>query len=213
MLRAMARLSGDDPGKRVGNSYSHHNRTKLKARAEEAAAMGLTPLDPLEQHELARKMAANYTSISERAVNVPKVGGRIMRERPAPVDYLPHRRGEEEIRYQNNNFEQPQAPPGRTYQSSDAKREELALRNQFNGRTPEEMLAEKKRSEPSPPPKPPSSLRQQIEDEVAERHDFLDHMKAMGRGAEHEARITGEIAERMQDLKALDRLEAEEGVR
>ena len=85
MLRAMARLSGDDPGKRVGNSYSHHNRTKLKARAEEAAAMGLTPLDPLEQHELARKMEAGYTTISERAVRVPKVGQRTFGERPARV--------------------------------------------------------------------------------------------------------------------------------
>ena len=32
----------------------------------------------------------------------------------------------------------------------------------------------------------------------------------MGRAAEHEAVIAGQIAERMQDLKLVDKLEAEE---
>ena len=53
-----------------------------------------------------------------------------------------------------------------------------------------------------------SSLRAQISDEIAERQDFLETMRAMGRGAEHEAKVKGEISERMQDLKALDRLES-----
>jgi uncharacterized protein YgfB (UPF0149 family) len=50
------------------------------------------------------------------------------------------------------------------------------------------------------------SLKQQIEDEIAERHEFLDRMRGLGRAHEHEARITGEIAERMQDLRALARI-------
>lgn len=212
MLRAMARLNGEGPGKSVGNKYSKTNQVKLKARAEEAAAMGLVPLDPLEQHELAKKTAAGYTTISERAVRVPKVGQRVYGERPAPVECLPHRRSEEEIRYAHNNFERPMAPPGRPTQSSDARKDELALRNQFNGKTPQEILAEKRSSQPPPEaPPPPRSLKQQIEDEIAERHEFLDRMRGLGRAHEHEARITGEIAERMQDLRALARIADAEG--
>jgi hypothetical protein len=99
------------------------------------------------------------------------------------------------------------APPGRPTQSSDARKDELALRNQFNGKTPQEILAEKRSSQPPPEaPPPPRSLKQQIEDEIAERHEFLDRMRGLGRAHEHEARITGEIAERMQDLRALARI-------
>jgi len=214
MLRAMARLNGDDPGKKVGNSYSQRNQEKLKARANEAAALGLAPLDPKEQHDLARKMEAGYTTISERAVRVPKVGQRVYRERPTPVECLPHRRTEQDIRYANDNFERPSAPAHRPTQSSEDKKDELALRNQFNGRTPQEMLAEKCARQPplEAMPKREASLREQIQDEVAERQAFLDNMRALGRGTEHEARIQVEISERMQDLKVLERLEREEGV-
>ena len=220
MLRAMARLNGEDPAKKAGNSFSQTNRTKLKARADEAKAMGLVPLDPLEQHELARKMEANYTTISERAVRVPKVGQRTFGERPAPVECVPHRRSEEDIRYAENNFERPSAPKHRPTKSSDDKKDELALRNQFNGKTPQEILSEggaagavnRRRPKPSSmtpaaEAAPPSTLRAQIQDEVAERQAFLDNMRALGRGDEHEATIAGEIAERLQDLKVLERHE------
>eukprot|EP00322_Chrysochromulina_rotalis_P024090 CAMPEP_0115843054 /NCGR_PEP_ID=MMETSP0287-20121206/8117_1 /TAXON_ID=412157 /ORGANISM="Chrysochromulina rotalis, Strain UIO044" /LENGTH=354 /DNA_ID=CAMNT_0003296741 /DNA_START=25 /DNA_END=1089 /DNA_ORIENTATION=- len=177
MLRAMARLNGDDPAKRAGNSFSKTNRVRIQAQAEEAAAMGLVPLDPKDQHELARKMEAGYTTISQRAINVPKVGQRAPRERPAAIDLIPRRRGEEEIRQANDNFERPSAPLGRPTKSSDEKKDDLALRNQFNGRTPAEIVAEtRSRAPPKPPqPAPPSSLRQQIEDEVMERQEFLDN--------------------------------------
>ena len=52
------------------------------------------------------------------------------------------------------------------------------------------------------------ALRAQIADEIAERQEFLQSMRAMGRAGDHEAKITGEIAERLRDLKDLDRLEA-----
>lgn len=213
MLRAMARLNGDDAARRAGNSFSATNRVKLKARAEEATAMGLAPLDPHEQHELHRKMQAGYTTISQRAVRVPKVGQRQRSRDFAPIDFVSHRKSEDEIRHETNNFTLPQAPPGRLFESSDEKKDALALRNQFKGMTPQEILAEQR-----PPPKPKSAdarasgstLRQQIEEEVAERQEFLDAMRAMGRGAEHEAVISGEIRDRLNDLKALDRLEGAE---
>mmetsp|Transcript_39237 Transcript_39237/g.103430 ORF Transcript_39237/g.103430 Transcript_39237/m.103430 type:complete len:209 (-) Transcript_39237:203-829(-) len=52
-----------------------------------------------------------------------------------------------------------------------------------------------------------ASMRDAIANEIAERQQFLDSMHALGKGGEHEARIKGEIAERLQDLKTLDRLE------
>ena len=175
--------------------------------------MGLAPLDPHEQHELHRKMQAGYTTISQRAVRVPKVGQRQRSRDFAPIDFVSHRKSEDEIRHETNNFTLPQAPPGRLFESSDEKKDALALRNQFKGKMPQEILAEQR-----PPPKPKSAdarasgstLRQQIEEEVAERQEFLDAMRAMGRGAEHEAVISGEIRDRLNDLKALDRLEGAE---
>ena len=59
--------------------FSSTSRAKQAARAKEAAAMGLVPLDPLEQHELQKKLDASSkvkggVKTTERAVNVPRVG-------------------------------------------------------------------------------------------------------------------------------------------
>ena len=141
MLRAMARLNGDDAKSRdFGNRNSQVNRKKAVARQQEAAAMGLTPLDPHEQHQLQKKMEAGYTTISERAVRVPRVGVMAPRPRPAMIDIIVHRKPEEVIREENDDFERPQAPPGRPYRSVEDKKDELALRNQFNGQLPHELL-------------------------------------------------------------------------
>lgn len=216
MLRAMARLNGDEQKSRDrGNNFSSANRKVAEQRQKEAAAMGLSPLDPLEQHELQRKLEAKQKApvkTSERAVRVPRVGQPGFRPRPAPIDYVVTRKKEEDIRQEWDNFETPQAPPGMPVRSGDERKDELALRNQFNGKTPQEMLAEApKKVAPAPPP--PSSLRQQIEDEVAERHEFLDQMRALGRpvDAQTDARIKYEIADRLQDLKKLEQLGGEGG--
>ena len=210
MLRAMAKLNGDDQKTRdIGNRFSQKNTTKQLARAKEAKAMGLTPLAPQEQHELQKKLAAGYTSISERAVNVPRVGVRARPQRPAAIDLAPRRRLEAEIRAENDNFETPQALPGVPTRSSDDKKDELALRNQFYGKTPQEVLAQAPQ-QPSPPPPPTLTLREQIETEVAERHDFMDQMSAVGRlDRNTAARMQGEIAERLQDLERLEKLGGE----
>ena len=92
MLRAMARLNGDDLKTRArGNSYSQANRRVAANRQKEAAAMGLAPLDPHEQHELQRKLSATQKApvkTSDRAVNVPRVGGRGPRPQYAPIDFV-----------------------------------------------------------------------------------------------------------------------------
>lgn len=121
------------------------------------------------------------------------------------VDFVPHRRTGDEIREANDNFE-PVAPPlYRPTKSSDERKDELATRNQFYGKTPQEILADAPAARPVAKG-PAPSLRHQIEDEIAERHDFLDAMRNLGQAKEHESRIKGEVAERMQDLRRLEQL-------
>ena len=55
-----------------------------------------------------------------------------------------------------------------------------------------------------------AALRDAIVDEIADRQTFLETMRQHGKGAEHESRINGEIAERLQDLKRVDQLIASE---
>ena len=217
MLRAMARLNGDEQKSRnLGNNFSQANRKVAAARQKEAASLGLTPLDPLEQHELQRKLAASQrapTKTSDRGVRVPRVGMGRGRPQFAPIDFVARRKGEEEIRQEFDDFETPQAPPGAAVRSRDEVKDELALRNQFFGKTPQEVLREAPRqptdatASAAAAPRP-TTLRQQIEDEVAERHEFLDQMRALGRpvDASTNARIECEIADRLQDLKKLEQL-------
>jgi hypothetical protein len=88
------------------------------------------------------------------------------------------------------------------------RKEELALRNQFYGKTPQEILSEDPR--PHRPAAAASAesdeqqLHNQIVDEIADRQSFLDNMARLGQGHVHQQRIEGEIAERVHDLKRLE---------
>ena len=46
--------------------------------------------------------------------------------------------------------------------------------------------------------------------EIAERQQFLEHMRAMGKGEEHEAPIRLQVAERMGELGTLERMMRED---
>ena len=70
-------------------------------------------------------------------------------------------------------------------------------------------------SSDAPPPKstpaPKAStaedeLRHSIMAEVEERQQFIAAMRQMGKGAEHEEAIQGQIAERLRDLRRIDAL-------
>mmetsp|Transcript_27581 Transcript_27581/g.81667 ORF Transcript_27581/g.81667 Transcript_27581/m.81667 type:complete len:251 (-) Transcript_27581:40-792(-) len=50
---------------------------------------------------------------------------------------------------------------------------------------------------------PQEDLVNQLVDEIQERREFLEDMQAAGRGAEYDAKIRGEIAQRMRDLERL----------
>ena len=74
MLRAMARLNGDDQKSRaIGNRFSTTNRAKQAQRAKEAAAMGMVPMDPLEQHELQRKLDAEAKDKMQADIRIMQV--------------------------------------------------------------------------------------------------------------------------------------------
>ena len=61
----------------------------------------------------------------------------------------------------------------------------------------------------SPAPLPVWS-RMQVSAEIAERQQFLEHMRAMGKGEEHEAPIRLQVAERMGELGTLERMMRED---
>ena len=106
-------------------------------------------------------------------------------------------------------------------QSAEERKEELALRNQFKGRTPEEIVAAQRtapqlfpRGRGSAQPDSPGTerrsyqvLHDQIADEIAERQRFIDNMRALGKAGQHELRIKNEIADRMSDLARVERLQ------
>ena len=49
-------------------------------------------------------------------------------------------------------------------------------------------------------------LRGKVADEVAERQAWLDNMRALGQAGPYEAQISAEIAERLDDLRRLDKI-------
>lgn len=209
MMRTLARINGDDASRRAGNSYSQLNRARIQSRLNEMKAEGIVPMDPKDEEALRKAEANPYTTISQRAVRVPRVGVGRPPERPPLIDCLPRRRGEEEIRANEDGFQRPRAPAGKPVRSSDAKKDELAMRNQFFGKTPQEILAEDPRPRRAAPAAPSAASEEQqlhdaIADEIRERQDFLDEMTRLGQGDLHSQQIDMEIAERMRDLKKLE---------
>jgi len=222
MKRALARLNGDDRARRaVGQRYSEVNRTRVQNRLQEQAAQGLVPMRPDEVDAARKQQASTYKTNSQRGINVPRVGLGPRYERPPAVLFVPHRRTGEEIREANDNFEPGPLPAYVPTQSSEERKDDLAMRNQFSGKTPQEIIslklaaAQKELADArrgggggrAAQEATPGELRNQIADEVAERQEFLDTMVAAGKGAEYEAEINGQIAERLADLRRLDALE------
>lgn len=214
MRRALARISGDDPAHRVGMEYTNQNRRKMAAATLKKQERGEIPILPKEEHEANRR--ARYSSISERAIEVPRVGLPARRRAAPPVAYIPHRRGHEEIRHANNNFERDPLPMYRPTPSSDERKDELAARNQFHGKSPEEIL----QMQPNPPPRRRpvaaaggsvtdeiAQLKAQIGDELVERQEFLDNLRTLNCADKHEAEVTTQIKERLNELHRLEALE------
>ena len=144
--------------------------------------------------------------MSQRAVRVPRVGmgapraaaaGRL---RAAPADA---RRDCGADRHDGRPvLEDAQLPVYVPTQSAEERKEELALRNQFKGRTPEEIVAAQRTApqlfprgrfgaaeSPGTERRSYQVLHDQIADEIAERQRFIDSMRALGKVGQHELRI------------------------
>eukprot|EP00316_Scyphosphaera_apsteinii_P013293 CAMPEP_0119305294 /NCGR_PEP_ID=MMETSP1333-20130426/6327_1 /TAXON_ID=418940 /ORGANISM="Scyphosphaera apsteinii, Strain RCC1455" /LENGTH=216 /DNA_ID=CAMNT_0007308355 /DNA_START=126 /DNA_END=776 /DNA_ORIENTATION=- len=212
MARALSRLGGNETSRRVGQHYSQANRERVQSRLEADASQGIVPLRPDEQEAMHKRNNSKYKTNSERGINVPRVGQAPRYEPPPLVAFVPHRRTGEEIREANDNFEPAPLPPYVPTRSNEERKDELARKNEWHGKTPEELAAMKsvslRRSRPSASTSETTEveLRSQIADEVAERQEFLETMQKLGRGAEYESQIRNEIAERLADLKKLDSL-------
>lgn len=180
MNRAIARIDGNATSRQAGNRYSQNNRSRVAAQLEAKARAGLVPQDPHAQHLARRASAAGYTSISERAVPVPRVGVGTRGLSLPPVAFIPHRRTREEIAAAHAHYERPLAPRGPPMRSNEDRKEELALRNQFFGKLPEQVLEEgrakgrtaereeRREGAHGVEGKSVDELRNAIEDEVAE---------------------------------------------
>jgi hypothetical protein len=106
--------------------------------------------------------------------------------------------------------------PGR---DRDLEKERLALVMQFKGKTPEEVAegmraeqfcpAGKKKGHKQPPHEEEGETTEQIVDrlllEVQERQKFLQEMRELGRGAEYDMKILGEIRMRMRQIDQIER--------
>jgi len=218
MNRALARLNGGDEAvKKLGIAYSDVNRAKIAAQRAAHAAAGVIPLEPWQQDLLKRRTHSVPKSVSERAVPVPRVGVGRRYEPPPPIAFVPHRKTADEVRLEHNGYKRDKAPRCAPTRSADERKDELAMRRQFAGKTPEEIARETvesgrpRRGAADVPPalteeEQIARMRDDIADEIAERQDFLDQMVAAGRSNEYAAQIQAEIAERMADMRKLDAL-------
>ena len=160
-----------------------------------AAALGARVAEALEQRTTVLVVDPHRPTRAEIAARTGSDGRPVLEEVQLPV-YVPT-------------------------QSAEERKEELALRNQFKGRTPEEIVAAQRtapqlfpRGRGSAQPDSPGTerrsyqvLHDQIADEIAERQRFIDSMRALGKAGQHELRIKNEIADRMSDLARVERLQ------
>jgi hypothetical protein len=127
-------------------------------------------------------------------------------------------RTKEEIIMRNGgSLERPQYGGGRPNLNRGLTKEELQQKLEFGyvlGEQPTTSGGGTRHLQPaaaaSAPPRRQESeeeaLRSAIVEEIDERREFLDNMRALGKGKEHEARILGEISSRLADLKTLEKL-------
>lgn len=218
MQRALQRLNGGDAAaKELGKAYSSINREKIVQQQAADEEAGIVKLEPWERDMLRRKTHAVPKHVSDRGIAVPRVGAGRRYERPPPIAFVQHRRTADEVRAENHGYAREMAPRCAPARSSDEKKEELATRNQFAGKTPEEVLREQAQPRRGggaggggkavlTEKQQMDQMRNDIADEIAERQEFLDVMTAAGRGNEYAMQLQGEIAERVSDLRRLEKL-------
>ncbi len=200
MRRALRLVSGEDATKKAGNAFSQHNRATMPTKQR-----------PLPGEAEAARRKAQYRSVSSRAVAVPRVGRGPPRREFAPVEFVARRKAHEDIARETDGYERDMAP---MYSAADlgGRTEQIARMQdaylEADG-APQPQPTRAQSADPGPAESEESRMHRAIVEEIRERRAFLEEMTALGRAAEHEAAIRAQIAERMNDLRKLQRLMAD----
>eukprot|EP01062_Namystynia_karyoxenos_P075152 TRINITY_DN7234_c0_g1_i1.p1 TRINITY_DN7234_c0_g1~~TRINITY_DN7234_c0_g1_i1.p1 ORF type:complete len:262 (+),score=101.88 TRINITY_DN7234_c0_g1_i1:95-787(+) len=159
---------------------------------------------------------------SRARVAVPRPTGRVGRaddSQASGYSFLPARPGKrlepasraDLFAIQAERAAQP-APPRRHISEQDKDR--LVQFMAHNGeRPPSPPELPPVKPKPRQPPTELESLRElfaEVEQEVQERREFLADMRRAGQGKKYEAQIKAEVAERVQQLRSIDRMIREE---
>jgi len=148
------------------------------------------------------------TKTSQRAVAVPK-NFAVTRPRKQyhPIDCTYKKKSDRAIAADTNNYAEQALPMYRPRPSNEERILRLQKGMEFGDRPPEPV---KKPLARLPVKRDGRSEAQRLFDEtqaeIDERQSFLVEMREIGKGKEYDAIISGEIAERVRDLKALDKL-------
>lgn len=107
-------------------------------------------------------------------------------------------------------YDRPQFAGGPPARDNEAEKTALQMRMQY-GKNAGLLGHASSAQLPPPPPPPPrvseeAALHASISREIDERRNFISTMRAAGRGKEHEASIAAQIAERVDELKTVERL-------
>eukprot|EP00658_Telonema_sp_P-2_P054217 TRINITY_DN43144_c0_g2_i1.p1 TRINITY_DN43144_c0_g2~~TRINITY_DN43144_c0_g2_i1.p1 ORF type:complete len:227 (+),score=58.96 TRINITY_DN43144_c0_g2_i1:134-814(+) len=203
------KYGGGALGRALYNALEAEDHVECRERAQsigqQVAPKKKSTPRPVEH---AQRAVHNHSTMpsktSKRAVNVPK-NFRSTRERPSfhPIDFVDKRKAEGKIAVQTNQYAEEPLPLWQPSLSSEDRKNQLQKKFEFHGQpkprnAPLVSLPKKKdrRSEAQ-------RLFDETEAEIAERTEFLEDMRAMGKGKEYEASIMAEIAERTRDLRTL----------
>eukprot|EP00899_Mesostigma_viride_P020082 jgi/Mesvir1/28075/Mv04668-RA.1 len=188
-----ALYNGNKDTKEAGKKFSQKNREAFKNQTPKT-------LEETLAAEKERKKQASQKPV----VEYPKVA---VRKTPsvAPVELLRGRKSEAVIR------DEMQAEGGQVAELPKKKvlgeqeKQHLADMMEWRGKPPpKEVLA-------PPPPRKKTEVEEMEElfsllmSEIEDRKQFLDEMEAAGRRDQYEARINGEIAQRIKQLEKLDK--------
>lgn len=175
MMRHALRRIGGDESRRIGQSFSDANRAHFHAAALESRRGARGSINT-PSRERTRDVVACRTS--DRCIAVPRVGQPARPKLPPPIFTAPRRKTADEIHAAQGERERPPAYVPTV--SREEKKDDLATRLQFGGRTPAEVLAgapprgRQRALELEQQAEHARHLRDEIADEIMERQAFLE---------------------------------------
>lgn len=217
--RALFNLyNGDASGKRYGNLSNNYNVQRMKQSDPSTRRL------PPQVEEAIKKEAEVTMNKTKSRVSVPVPTGRrhLTEAEETELSFLRAkyatkcRKGEAEIKAEmaaDPEHLRPVPAPSRPLMG-EAEKTRLQRLREFNGKLPEEnqpVIKIKRRGEPEEERvykndyEVLEDMFAKVSDEIREREEFLDEMRAAGRGEQHETAIKAEIATRVGQLRMLDK--------